>query len=301
MAWRTILIQNPASLRLVKGQLQVENESGKHSLPLEDVIAIILESPQISLNTSLLSYAQEQGVAIITCDNSHMPNGLMLPFHAHSRQSRVAYIQQSCTKALKKRLWQRVIQVKITNQAACLKMSGGEEKHLIALANQVKSGDPNNIEAQAARYYWTRLMGKTFRRGNNDLTNAALNYGYAIIRAYVARAQVAYGLMPAFGLHHASELNAFNLTDDLIEVLRPFVDYHVFEMKQQGLLDEGDSLSRECRQDLAGAGAWLCDLEDETHTLATVCDKMATGLVSAMENNSPALLPLIDFKFGKLG
>jgi CRISPR-associated protein Cas1 len=228
-----------------------------------------------------------------------MPNGLMLHFHAHSRQSRVAYIQQACTKALKKRLWQRVIQAKITNQAACLDNAGGAAKHLFALVGQVKSGDLNNIEAQAARYYWTRLMGKNFRRGANDLTNAALNYGYAVIRAYVARSQVAYGLMPAFGLHHASELNAYNLTDDLIEVLRPFVDHHVFEMKKQALLEDGDSLSSACRQHLAGAGAWLCALEGEVYTLATICDKMAAGLVRAMEGNSPAFLPLVTFKFGQ--
>ncbi|WP_165776986.1 type II CRISPR-associated endonuclease Cas1 [Paremcibacter congregatus] len=301
MAWRTILIQNPAKLRLVKGQLQLENEGGKHSLPLEDIIALVLESPQISLNASLLSYAQDQGVAIITCDKSHMPNGVMLPFHAHSRQSRVAYIQQSCTKALKKRLWQRVIQAKIINQAVCLQGAGGEVKRLITLANQVKSGDPDNLEAQAARYYWTRLMGKSFKRGNNDLVNAALNYGYAIIRAYVARSQVAYGLMPTFGLHHANELNSFNLTDDLMEVLRPFVDHYVFEMQAEGLFREGESLPIECRQHLAGAGAWLCDLEGETHSLANTCDKMAAGLVCAMENNSPALLPLTEFKIGKLG
>ncbi len=299
MAWRTILIQNPAKLRLVNGQLQLENEDGTYSLPLEDVIALILESPQISLNASLLSYAQDQGVAVITCDKSHMPNGLMLPFHAHSRQSRVAYIQQSCSEALKKRLWQRVIQSKISNQAACLKISGRKAKRLIALANHVKPGDPSNIEAQAARYYWQRLMGKGFRRGDTDLVNAALNYGYAVIRAYVARAQVAYGLMPAFGLHHCNELNAFNLTDDLMEVFRPFVDHHVFEMKGQGLLDEGDSLSIECRQHLAGAGTWLCKMDEETHTLASVCDKMAAGLMSAMENKSPALLPLVGFTLGE--
>ena len=289
------MIQNPARLSLKRGQLRLENDEGDYTLPIEDITALILESPQITLSSTILSYCQKQGVAVITCDKTHMPNGVLLPFQPHSRQSRVARIQQSWSEALKKRLWQHVIQIKIRNQAVCLEKAAGrdEAKRLYALATRVQSGDPDNIEAQAARDYWPRLMGRDFRRSNNNSINAALNYGYAIVRAFVARSQVAYGLIPAFGIHHDNDLNAFNLTDDLMEVFRPFVDREVFLLSEKGQLSlEENNLPQDIRQKLANAGNLLCRIEEQTHTLANACDKMAAGLVTAIEGKSAALLPL---------
>ena len=231
----------------------------------------------------------------MTCDKAHMPNGLLLPFQPHSRQSRVARIQQNCTDAFKNRLWQRTIQVKITNQAACLTkcINAEEAKRLYAMAERVKSGDPDNIEAQAARAYWQRLMGQDFRRGKEDIVNAVLNYGYAVVRAYIARAQVAYGLIPAFGIHHNNELNAFNLTDDMMEILRPFVDNMVFQMVKDGVFEEGQpSLTKENRAVLANIGQEICIIEGQKHAISNAADKMAASLVSAMENKSIACLSL---------
>lgn len=289
------MIQNPAKLNLSKGQLRLENDSGSYTLPVEDITALILESPQITLSSTLLSHCQDHGVAILTCDKAHMPNGILLPFQPHSRQSRVAHIQQSWSEPLRKRLWQNVVQAKIKNQASCLESVAGqaEAQRLYALADRVQSGDPDNIEAQAARDYWPRLMGSDFRRSGNDIINSALNYGYAVVRAFVARSQVAYGLIPAFGIHHNNELNAFNLTDDVMEVFRPFVDKIVYAMKIDGTLNISESnLPVETRQKLVNIGNILCLLDDETHTLANACDKMAAGLVSAIEGKSAALLRL---------
>ena len=289
------MIQNPAKLNLSKGQLRLENDEGSFTLPVEDITALILESPQITLSSALLSHCQDHGIAVLTCDKTHIPNGVLLPFQPHSRQSRVAHIQLSCSEPLRKRLWQNVIQAKIRNQAACLERccGGNEAQRLYALADRVQSGDPDNIEAQAARDYWPRLMGADFRRSGNDIINAALNYGYAVVRAFVARSQVAYGLLPAFGIHHNSDLNAFNLTDDLMEVLRPFVDDAVYSLKNDGSLNlDENSLSIEVRQSLANSGNTLCAIAGENHTLANACDKMAVGLVAAIESKSAALLPL---------
>lgn len=210
----------------------------------------------------------------------------------------MAHIQISWTDALKNRLWQHVVQSKITNQAACLEKVAGqnEAKRLYALATQVKSGDPKNIEAQAARAYWPRLMGNDFRRGGNDIHNAALNYGYAVLRAFVARSQVAYGLLPTFGIHHANQLNAFNLTDDMMEVFRPFVDHMVWAMKQGGAFDDGaDQLTKDARTTLANIGNVDCRIGGNIHTIANACDKMAASLVNAIEEKSPALLTLPEF------
>ncbi|MBI1301211.1 MAG: type II CRISPR-associated endonuclease Cas1 [Alphaproteobacteria bacterium] len=293
------MIQNPAKLSLSKGQLKLQNDDGEFTLPIEDITALILESPQITLSSTLLSACQERGVAVITCDATHIPNGVLLPFQPHSRQSRVAHVQISWTDSLKGRLWQRVVQSKITNQAACLEKAHGKEeaKRLYALSGQVKSGDTKNIEAQAARDYWPRLMGQDFRRGDNDLVNAALNYGYAVVRAFVARSQVAYGLLPTFGIHHASALNAFNLTDDMMEVFRPFVDYLVWTMAQEGVFeDDVDQLSKEARATLANIGNATCRIDGNTHTIANACDKIAASLVNAIEGKSPSLLLLPEFE-----
>ena len=296
------MIQNPAKISLKRGQLHLDNDDGVYTLPIEDITALILESPQITLSSTLLSACQEQGVAVITCDDKHMPNGVLLPFQPHSRQSRIAHLQISWTQSLKKRLWQRVVQCKITNQAVCLeKFSGKDEaKRLHALVNRVNSGDPQNIEAQAARAYWKRLMGDDFRRGDGDSTNAALNYGYTVLRAFVARSQVAYGLLPTFGIHHCNELNAFNLTDDMMEVFRPFVDIMVCDLKNTGRVNPDDNqLSLEIRQELANIGNVTCLIDGGIHTITNACDKLAASLVNAIEGKSPALLLLPEIKINK--
>lgn len=293
-----MLIQNPAGLSLHKGQLKLRNDDGEFTLPIEDITALILESPQITLSSTLLSACQELGLAVLTCDQTHMPNGTLLPFQPHSRQSRVAHIQSTWSESLKKRLWQRVIQSKITNQAVCLEKTAGKEmaKRLYNMAGRVKSGDPENIEAQAARYYWPKLMGKDFRRNSGCIINAALNYAYAVLRAYVARSQVAYGLLPTFGIHHNNQLNAFNLTDDLIEVFRPFADKIVWELNWQGDFEEtATNLSTVNRQSLANIGNLQCKIDGQSHTISNACDKMAFALVNAIEGKSPALLMLPEF------
>jgi CRISPR-associated protein Cas1 len=292
------MIQKTARISLSHSQLLIEGESGATTLPIEDITALVLESPQISLSSALLAKCAENSVAVITCDASHIPNGLMLPFHPHSRQSRVAHIQQSWSEPLRKRLWQLVVQCKIRNQAYCLNATNQIDtaKRLFAMAERVKSGDPDNYEAQAARIYWQSIMGNSFRRGADDSINAALNYGYAIVRAFVARSQVAYGLLPTFGIHHDNDLNAFNLTDDMMEVFRPLVDFQVWEMKQaETLTPDISNLSIGVRQQLAGIGSHESLISGQRHNLHNACDKMAAGLVSAIEQKSALLLPLPEF------
>jgi CRISPR-associated protein Cas1 len=298
LAWRTILIQNPAKLALAKGQLQISTDSGNFTFPLEDIAVLILESPQINLSSSLLAACQDHGLGVVTCGSTHMPNGLLLPFHSHSRQTRVGLMQINWKEPLQKRLWQKVVISKITNQADCLMAARGEEsaKRLYALASKVNSGDPENIEAQAARDYWPKLFGPNFRRHAPDAVNAALNYGYAILRAFIARSQVAYGLLPCFGFHHSGELNAFNLTDDVMEVLRPSVDWHVFQMLGANQLSLDDAnLSVEQRQNLAKIGNIRASYAGQIYTITTLADKLAEGLVAAIEAKTPALFLTPEF------
>ena len=245
-----------------------------------------------------LAACQDNAIGVLTCNSTHMPNGLLLPFHPHSRQARISMMQIRWTEALQKRLWQKAVIAKITNQAHCLQAARGENiaRRLYALASKVNSGDPENIEAQAARDYWPKLLGSDFRRHAPDAVNAALNYGYAILRAFIARSQVAYGLLPCFGFHHSGELNAFNLTDDVMEVLRPSVDWQVFQMLSVNQLSfEDANLSVEQRQNLAKIGNIRTTYAGRIYTITTLADKLAEGLVAAIEAKTPALFLTPEF------
>lgn len=302
MAWRTVMIQNPARLNLSRGQLKILNDEGEYTLPLEDITTLVLENPQITLTSSLLAECQERGICIVSCDKTHMPNGVLLPFLPHSRHSKVARLQIAWSEPLRKRLWQRVVQSKVSNQALCLEHTVGENQsaRLKSMVGRIGSGDPDNIEAQAARDYWPKLFGPDFRRGDNDNINAALNYGYAVVRAFVARSQVAYGLLPAFGIHHQGELNAFNLTDDLMEMLRPMVDYQVWQMLQaQRINKDVLSLPLAARQHLANMGNVTCRIGGQIHTLANVCDRMAASLSTAIADKNVSLLDIPEFTLAK--
>jgi len=291
------MIQNPARLSLSKGQLQLENDDGVTSLPLEDIGCIVLESPQITLSSALLGKCQELGVCVVTCDNKHMPNGILHPFMPHSRQSKVAQIQVSWSAPLKKRLWQSIIKQKINAQAEVLEIfneAPSSARALRAMSRLVTSGDQGNIEAQAARQYWTALFGTSFRRHQGDSVNGALNYGYAILRGTLARSVTAYGLLPAFGLHHDSELNAFNLVDDLIEPYRPFVDRRVKILLLEKGLTAAEPLSKEHRQALAELLKETCRFPDGHQSLLNAADRTAASLVSAIEKKDAAK---IEFPF----
>ncbi len=297
------MIQNPARLSLKKGQVLLQNDDGDFTLPLEDIAAIILESPQVTLSSSLLAKCQDEATPVITCDQTHTPNGILLPFLPHSRQSKVAKLQLSWSESFKKRAWQRIVQTKISNQAKCLELCHGTEtaKRVYAFSRQVDSGDTKNIEAQAAREYWKLLFENGFKRDGYGTINAALNYGYAVLRAYVARSQVAYGLLPAFGLHHDNELNAFNLTDDMMEVFRPFVDIRVFQMKRDTQLSNDGILSQENRQHLVNLANELCLIDGEKQTIMNAADKMGASFVSALDGKSPALIHLPEMILPRIG
>lgn len=173
------------------------------------------------------------GVAVIFTDRAHLPNGIALPFHGHHRQAEMAWKQIAMAAPLKKRLWQAIVRRKIGNQATNLAGLGKTDAQMVAeMARHVGSGDPDNVEARAARCYWRALFADFRREDDTDRRNKLLNYGYAIIRSAIARALVANGLLPAFGLHHASVSNAFNLADDVIEPFRPFADRLAFRVAE---------------------------------------------------------------------
>lgn len=292
MAWKGLHLSRPARLTLADGQVVVAQDDGEVRLPLEDVAYMVLDTPQASLTTALVAACMRAGIVMVFTDERHTPGGLALPFHSHHRQAAVVSLQQKCTSPLKKRLWQAIVIGKITNQAAALEYLGREgSPALKAMTRQVGSGDPDNVEARAAREYWGRLFPGFVRDGPADYRNKCLNYGYAVIRAGIARALVAYGLLPALGIHHASAANAFNLADDLIEPFRPFVDTRVWKMAGKGIRREGD-LTQKDRQILAGLPMDDALVGAETVSLLVAMEKTAESLIRAMETSTPTALTL---------
>jgi CRISP-associated protein Cas1 len=290
MAWRGLHLSQASRLSLADGQLVVGQDDGEVRVALEDIAWIVLDTPRATLTSALLSACMAAGIVIVATDATHCPSGLVLPFHQHHRQAEIARLQVESTLPLKKRLWQTIIQTKITNQAAALNAVGAEgHGRLKEMAARVGSGDPENLEAQAARYYWSKLWPAFRREDEGDHRNKLLNYGYAVIRAGIARALVATGLLPAFGVQHASVSNAFNLADDLVEPFRPFVDLLAHKLADGGRASR-DGLSLSQRQALAGVLLAEARMGRDALTLLSSAERAAESLVRCFEGRTPVLL-----------
>lgn len=241
MIKRTLHFGNPAYLSLKDKQLQIElpllkAEGGsdyRRCIPVEDIGVLVLEHPQITLTAGCTAALLENNVAVISCDSRRMPIGLHLPLESNMVQSERFRYQIDASQPLKKNLWQQTIQAKILNQAAVLHRQGKEIDNMLYWAKSVRSGDPDNYEARAAAYYWQNIFAPHFdffRNRAGDPPNNLLNYGYAILRAVVARSLVASGLLPTLGIHHRNKYNAYCLADDIMEPYRPYLDLIVIEM-----------------------------------------------------------------------
>lgn len=227
MVWRSVIISHPAKLKREHFALLVEQEQSAR-VPFEDIAVIVLNNREITLTHPVLSACAEYGISLFATGNNHQPSGVFLPFQSHSRATRMLRLQLDLDKPTGKRAWAAIVQAKIANQAFCMKtLNAGDVERLDSYARRVRSGDTGNMEAQAAAYYFPQIMGRSFHRSQEGWANAALDYGYAIMRGACARALVAHGMLPTIGLFHSSEQNAFNLADDLIEPYRAIVDLHV--------------------------------------------------------------------------
>lgn len=232
MIKRIVEISNPARLSLKNQQMMVDREGfDLAAVPIEDIGVLILDHPQITHTQGLLAACSENNVALLVCSEKHLPSAILLPLEGNSLHSKIIAQQAQVTEPTCKRLWQAIVRAKIREQAKALLLSTGDDSPLPAYAKRVKSGDTENIEGQAARIYWQKLFGQDFRRDpKTPGINTLLNYGYAVMRAAVARAIVSTGLHPSLGLHHHNQYNSFCLADDLVEPLRPAVDLKVYEL-----------------------------------------------------------------------
>ena len=232
MIKRTLYFGNPSYLKTTNEQMVIEmQDTGEtKTIPIEDIGIVVLDHQQITITQSLLAKLLSNNTAVITCDNTHHPVGLQLCLDGHTLQSQKFKTQIAASVPLKKQLWQQTVISKIENQATLLKEERVENKYLINLASSVKSGDSGNCEAKAALYYWKHVFPDflEFRRERyGPPPNNLLNYGYAILRALVARSLVASGLLPTLGIFHRNQYNAYCLADDVMEPYRPYVDQKV--------------------------------------------------------------------------
>ncbi len=241
MIKKTLCFSNPAYLSLKDCQLVIKlpevekaelpesfKKSAVTTIPIEDIGVIVLDNKQITITQGLIEALLENNCAVITCDKSHLPIGLMLPLEGNTTQSERFRHQIELSLPLKKQLWQQTVQAKISNQAAVLKrLYQIDDGCMNVWINNVKSGDSTNIEGRAAAYYWKNMFPEitNFVRDRNGVSpNNLLNYGYAILRAIVARSLVSSGLLPTLGIHHHNRYNAYCLADDIMEPYRPYVD-----------------------------------------------------------------------------
>lgn len=274
MGWRTLVIRKAAKISITNDQLKYAPNDGEViTVPIDDISVIVLEVHQVTITSALMSRLTESNIVLFTCDKTHTPNGVFIPFHQHSRYAQVAHKQIAWSEPLKKRVWQKIVSQKIHNQARTLEYMGKSKvKQLEAYAKSVKSADSTNVESAAARLYFTELFGKFNRRDENDWRNSALNYGYALIRGAISRSLASHGFLPAFGLFHHSTLNAFNLSDDIIEPYRAFVDVVVAEQYENFIELPDTRFLPEHKVELY-----------QLFTMNTVIDGVATTLLNSIE------------------
>ena len=232
MLKRTIYFSKPSRLSLKDQQLVYKPvEEEEKTMSIEDLGYVILEDQQISISLPLLNALNNNNVAVILCNDKHLPSAMLLNLDGHSIQTELFSNQIRVSEPLKKNIWKQTVEAKIKNQAALLVEIGMQAADVLSLSRNVKSGDNTNRESAAARLYWPRLFGPDFIRDRYGRPpNMLLNYGYIVLRAAVARALTGSGLLPTLGIFHHNKYNSFCLADDILEPFRPFVDYHVYRM-----------------------------------------------------------------------
>ena len=256
-------------------------------IALDDIAALIVHAHGVTWTTNLVVKLAERGAMMVLCGANHAPVAMTIPIEGHHAQNARFRAQWDTPKPFLKQAWKAIVTAKVKNQASLLSALGRPEAEaLYFMADRIRSGDPDNIEAQAARRYWPALMGADFRRDRGaEGANALLNYGYTVMRAMIARSVIASGLHPTIGLHHANRLNAFALADDLVEPFRPLVDAVVRRMLEEGA-GEVDSLAKARLTALIAADL---ELQGATSPVSVAAQRLAQSLAASFESGNLSL------------
>lgn len=306
MIKRTLYFGNPAYLSLRNGQMLLrlpEVETNKslpdsfkkdveRTFPVEDIGVLILDNKRITITHGLLESLLEHNCAVITCDSTSMPTGLLLPLDGNTLQNERFRAQVDCSKPLRKQLWQQTVQCKIANQAAMLhRHTDAEVGNMLSWVGNVRSDDADNLEARAAAYYWRNFFPEipNFTRGRDgEPPNNLLNYGYAILRAVIARALVGSGLLPTLGIHHHNKYNAYCLADDIMEPYRPFVDELVKNIV--GRHSQIDVLSTDLKRELLAIPVLDVTINGKSSPLMIAATLTASSLAKCFAGETKSIL-----------
>lgn len=291
MAFKNLFIESNVRLSVKNEQLVVLNNE-EHTIPLEDINSICIDSLRTNITTYTLNKIVEHDIILYVCDEKHLPKGMLLSVNNYSRKLRNLKRQIEMPKPILKRMWQSIVMQKIENQALVLKELEYYDsyKELKLISNKVLSGDSTNMEAVAAAIYFKTIFGKDFSRKNADLYNSCLNYGYAIVRGMISRSLVVYGFEPALGIFHHNQLNAFNLADDIIECFRPLVDLYV--LKNVTIKDELDSDTKRVIYNLINI---LILIDGKSYNIQTAIENVVKSLATSFENKSNDIkLPVLN-------
>lgn len=292
MIKRTIEISNQAHLSVKDKQLTIKKEEKTFSIPLEDIGVIILESSEITLSQRLLVGIAHNDITLLICDEKHMPLWLYHPLFWHSQSSKFIQLQIQSSSVIQKQLWKKIIEKKILHQAFCLERLGRNASWLKNIAWNVKSWDSDNREGYAANIYWKELFWSNFNRREEHIYNTMLNYWYALLRATVARAVVASGLHPSLWIFHKNQFNAFNLVDDLIEPLRPLVDYTVYEIiENHDIKDKNTPISPSIKRILLEILALSISYNNKKLPINIAIEYYTSSFRESLENNNILIIP----------
>lgn len=243
MIKRSVLVENKSSITTKNYQLIIETDSKKGSIPIEDIGFLVIDNPEVYISIPTMNLLVENNCSLIICGTNHLPNGMFMNLNSHHIQQEIFRVQINASEPLKKNLWKQTVQHKIKNQGILLKNITNEKNNFDFFRSKVLSGDSSNMEGVVANLYWKKIFDFSFKRERfGDFPNNFLNYGYAILRASVARALSASGLLNTLGIHHRNKYNAFALADDVMEPFRVLVDEKVIEIinhvQQQELTTE---------------------------------------------------------------
>ncbi len=293
MVGQVVEITGPGHwLKKSRGFLQVHKRGEQiGQVPLDDIIAVLISVPGSAVTTDLLDQLAQRNIPLVVCGKNYLPSSWTIPVQGAIRQFRVMLAQTKLSQPRRKRFWQHIVRAKINNQAEVLSRAGESNQDILLMVRKVRSGDPDNLEAQAARAYWQRLFGSDFRRDRAAPgLNAALNYGYTVLRACVARGVMGAGLHPSFSVHHRNPQNPLNLVDDLLEPFRPIADHMVWQASEAYT----DELTAEGRARLASLPTLPLPLPEGFSPLSLVAVRMCRAFSrycqgEPMENVVPPL------------
>lgn len=295
MIKKTLYFENPSYIHLTEKQLVVKQGSGQYSeersLPIEDIGIVILDHPQITTTHGVTNALLKNNACIVYCDDKHLPSSIMLPLSDNDTYSEKVKHQINASEPLKKQLWKQTVSQKILNQARVLQLLGFDYKYLERLHQKVQSGDNENLEGHASAVYWEAILKKyEVKRGRfEDSPNHYFNYGYAVLRAVIARNLVGSGCLPVLGIHHTNKYNAYCLADDIMEPYRPIVDLWI--MNHLDKIDEpSETLNKADKVHLLQIPVIDIEIERKKSPLMVGAQRTTASLVKCFSGEARKIL-----------